>query len=92
MINDSREENRHCISLEKKKSVYKNHQKNIRRLSNFQSHKTVIFNVFCHPRQTKRCRWDLGLTVLTLILAARAGNKLPNVYVFTEDQSKELKI
>jgi hypothetical protein len=29
---------------------------------------------------------------LTLILAARAGNKLPNVYVFTEDQSKELKI
>jgi hypothetical protein len=28
---------------------------------------------------------------LTLILAARAGNKLPNVYVFTEDQSKELK-
>ncbi len=31
-------------------------------------------------------------SVLTLILAARAGNKLPNVYVFTEDQSKELKI
>ncbi|MFO0006460.1 MAG: hypothetical protein ACK559_35605, partial [bacterium] len=29
---------------------------------------------------------------LTLILPARAGNKLPNVYLFTEDQSKELKI
>ncbi len=28
------------------------------------------------------------LPCLTLILAARAGNKLPNVYVFTEDQSK----
>jgi hypothetical protein len=33
-----------------------------------------------------------GFLGLTLILAARAGNKLPNVYVFTEDQSKELKI
>ncbi len=32
------------------------------------------------------------LETLTLILAARAGNKLPNVYVFTEDQSEELKI
>jgi hypothetical protein len=30
--------------------------------------------------------------ILTLILAARAGNKLPNVNVFTEGQSKELKI
>jgi hypothetical protein len=31
-------------------------------------------------------------SILTLILVARAGNKLPNVYVFTEDQSKVLKI
>jgi hypothetical protein len=34
---------------------------------------------------------DFGLR-LTLILAARAEKKLPNVYLFTEDQSKELKI
>jgi hypothetical protein len=46
-----------------------------------------------YPMCDENCRHELKpSSLLTLILAARAGNKLPNVYVFTEDQSKELKI
>jgi hypothetical protein len=34
---------------------------------------------------------NVHVNILTLILVARAGNKLCNVYLFTEDQSKEQK-